>query len=68
MKREWLKERVPEIRCAACNGTGFLKVKQPVEPGRRIYPAPCKECAGKGRLTRNEIGGNRLAATKIRAN
>jgi len=44
------KEPVAEIRCPACSGTGFPEVKQPVEPGRKIYPAPCKECAGKGRV------------------
>jgi len=27
--------------------------KQPV-PGGRIYPAPCKMCGGKGRLTAAE--------------
>jgi len=48
MKRD--KEPVAEIRCPACSGTGFPEVKQPVEPGRKIYPAPCKECAGKGRV------------------
>jgi len=25
-------------------------VLQPVQPGRKIYPAPCKACAGKGRI------------------
>jgi hypothetical protein len=34
------KEKVAEIRCRACNGTGFPKVKQPVQPARKIYPAP----------------------------
>jgi len=48
MKRD--KEPVAEIRCPACSGTGFPEVKQPVELGRKIYPAPCKECAGKGRV------------------
>jgi len=33
-------------------GTGFPTVKQPVQPGRKIYPAPCKQCFGKGRLAR----------------
>jgi hypothetical protein len=23
---------------------------QPVRPGRKIYPAPCKNCGGKGRI------------------
>jgi DnaJ-class molecular chaperone len=48
MKRD--KEPLAEIKCAACNGTGYPKVKQPVQPGRKIYPTPCKECAGKGRI------------------
>ena len=48
MKRD--KEPVAEIKCPACEGTGFQRVKQPAQPGRRIYPATCKECLGKGRL------------------
>jgi DnaJ-class molecular chaperone len=39
-----------EMKCDACDGTGFPRVKQPAEAGKRIYPAPCKKCAGKGRL------------------
>ena len=41
-----------EIECPACEGTGFPTVVQPAEPGRKIYPAPCKKCLGKGRLAR----------------
>ena len=41
-----------EIRCDACDGTGFPSVMQPVQPGRKIYPASCKKCGGKGRLKR----------------
>jgi hypothetical protein len=40
-----------EIRCSACLGTGFPKVKQPAQPGRKIYPPPCRWCLGKGRLS-----------------
>jgi DnaJ-class molecular chaperone len=40
-----------ESKCPACNGTGYPVVIQPVQPGRKIYPAPCKKCGGKGRLT-----------------
>jgi len=47
MKRLKAEDKLPEVKC---HGTGFPKVKQPVQPGRRIYPAPCKECAGKGRV------------------
>jgi DnaJ-class molecular chaperone len=44
------EDRLPEVECSLCGGTGFPKVKQPGRPGRRIYPATCKECSGKGRL------------------
>jgi hypothetical protein len=30
-----------EVRCEVCNGTGFPPVKQPEEPGRKIYPPRC---------------------------
>jgi DnaJ-class molecular chaperone len=39
-----------EIKCPACGGTGFPTVTQPVQPDRKVYPAPCKECGGKGRI------------------
>ena len=39
-----------EVICSACDGTGFPKVAQPAQPGRRIYPPPCKRCLGKGRI------------------
>jgi hypothetical protein len=39
-----------EHKCPACNGTGFPTVMQPVQPIRKIYPAPCKKCGGKGRI------------------
>ena len=35
-----------EQECPACNGTGYPVVMQPVQPGRKIYPAPCKKCCG----------------------
>jgi DnaJ-class molecular chaperone len=44
------KKAQQEINCDACNGTGFPPVTEPVQPGRRVYPAPCKKCGGKGRL------------------
>jgi DnaJ-class molecular chaperone len=37
-----------EQKCPECEGKGFPEVKQPVKPGRRIYPAPCQRCGGKG--------------------
>ena len=39
-----------ERKCEACNGTGFSEVKQPAEPGRKIYPPRCVKCGGKGRI------------------
>ena len=39
-----------EIKCESCNGTGFPKVAQPAVSGKRIYPASCKKCGGKGRI------------------
>ena len=39
-----------ELKCSACDGTGFPKVAQPAQPGRKIYPPPCKQCLGKGRI------------------
>jgi len=40
-----------ELKCPACDGTGFPKVTKAVPAGRKIYPAPCKKCSGKGRIT-----------------
>ena len=50
MKRSKTEDTLIEGKCPSCAGTGFPKVEQPVEPIRKIFPAPCKECAGKGRL------------------
>ena len=47
MKGSKIKEHV----CPACNGTGYPVVKQPVQPGRKIYPLKCKSCDGKGKVT-----------------
>jgi hypothetical protein len=43
--------RTIEVRVSALEGqrVGALDVR-PVQPGRRIYPPPCKECDGKGRI------------------
>src|SRR6266576_3812052 len=43
-------EVLTEVICPACDGTGFQKVKQPTQPGRKIYPAKCTECLGKRSL------------------
>jgi hypothetical protein len=44
------REVLTEVICRACDGAGFEKVKPPTEPGRKIYPAKCKERLGKGRI------------------
>jgi hypothetical protein len=49
VRRGMKKPRPIEFECEACKGTGFPPVRQP-EPGRRIYPAPCRKCGGKGRI------------------
>jgi DnaJ-class molecular chaperone len=43
--------KIKEHMCAACNGTGFPVVKQPVLATHKIYPVKCEACAGKGRIT-----------------
>jgi hypothetical protein len=50
MKRPKPKEAGTEIDCPACEGTGFPPVAQPEQAGRKIYPAPCEQCLGKGRI------------------
>lgn len=40
-----------EMKCSACDGTGFPPVKKPAKPGVKVYPPPCSACAGKGRIT-----------------
>ena len=55
MKRPKSKEVGTEIECPECDGTGFPKVSQSVQPGRKIYPAPCKQCFGKGRIASTEF-------------
>jgi DnaJ-class molecular chaperone len=44
------REALTEVICPACNGTGFRKIRQPANPGRKVYPPRCPECLGKGRI------------------
>ncbi|MEA2911114.1 MAG: hypothetical protein QOJ15_3195 [Bradyrhizobium sp.] len=44
------KPKVAEGECPSCDGTGFARVEQPVQPGRKMYPPRCKQCSGKGRV------------------
>jgi hypothetical protein len=57
--------RRTEVRCQACAGTGFPIVNQPARLGRRIYPAPCQQCMGKGRVIRS--AGKRTMSTLLNA-
>lgn len=43
-----LSTKPTERKCPTCNGTGFPPVKQPAEPGRKIYLPRCERCGGKG--------------------
>jgi hypothetical protein len=46
-----MTQKIKEHTCDACNGTGFPVVKQPAQPGRKIYPLRCETCDGKGKIT-----------------
>jgi DnaJ-class molecular chaperone len=50
MKKLKSKAAPAEVKCSACDGTGFQALAQPAQPGRKIYPPPCKRCLGKGRI------------------
>jgi DnaJ-class molecular chaperone len=51
IKMTKLSPKIREHTCPVCNGTGFPVVRQPVQPGRKIYPVKCEACAGKGKIT-----------------
>jgi DnaJ-class molecular chaperone len=53
MKKPKLEAAI-EVKCDACDGKGYPPVREPV-PGRRIYPAPCRKCGGKGRLAKSSL-------------
>ena len=42
--------KIKEHKCEACMGTGYPAVKQPIQPGRKIYPVKCNACEGKGKI------------------
>jgi len=52
MKKPKPKGTLTEIECNACGGRGYPVTKE-VAPGRRIYPAPCKKCGGKGSVAKS---------------
>ena len=52
MKKTRTRKTDLEIECPACGGTGFPPVIKRTKPGRKIYPARCKQCHGKGRVAR----------------
>jgi DnaJ-class molecular chaperone len=47
-----LSAKLAEHKCPACKGTGFPVVKQPAQQSRKIYPAQCERCDGKGWITK----------------
>jgi DnaJ-class molecular chaperone len=49
-EKKTMTPKIKEHTCPVCNGTGFPKVKQPAQSGRRVYPVRCKTCAGKGKI------------------
>jgi DnaJ-class molecular chaperone len=49
--KDLMTPKIKEHTCGACNGTGFPVVKQPTQPGRKIYPVKCSACGGKGKIT-----------------
>jgi len=55
MRRHRAKTPRTEVHCPECEGTGFTRVTQPSEPGRKIYPASCKQCLGKGRISSEDM-------------
>jgi DnaJ-class molecular chaperone len=50
MKVDKSNEAIAETKCPACDGTGFVKVKQSATLGRRVYAPRCPTCDGKGRV------------------
>jgi DnaJ-class molecular chaperone len=67
------KAALPEVKCQACNGTGFPPAIQPARLGRRIYPPLCKVCGGKGRIMssaaeQNDTRRNQIAASSSKSN
>jgi hypothetical protein len=46
VKRLKSKDAPPELKCSACDGTGFQAVAQPAQRGRKIYLPPCNRCLG----------------------
>jgi DnaJ-class molecular chaperone len=60
-----MRPKIKEHVCPDCNGTGYPVVKQPVLPGRRIYPVKCKSCDGKGKVA--EAAWGRLVELGLKA-
>jgi hypothetical protein len=51
------KEAVAEIECPACKGTGYPKVQQPVQPGRKIFPPPARNVWARVELNHRVLEG-----------
>jgi hypothetical protein len=68
MKRLKPKDNVKEVKCPACDGTGFPKVKQPIEASRKIYPAPCKNVRARVELNRRARAWREVAQDELLLN
>jgi hypothetical protein len=42
----------PEQTCEACNGTGFAPDERSSDPMKRVFPARCAKCDGRGKPIR----------------
>ena len=56
-----------EVKCDACNGTGFQAINKAAQSGRRIYPATCPRCVGKGRVRNMNEEFRKQRARTVRA-
>jgi DnaJ-class molecular chaperone len=61
MKGVPVQERV----CPLCEGKGFPSVAQPSRPGRRLFPAACPKCGGKGKVPRGALALVEAAAKRV---
>jgi hypothetical protein len=61
------REPSTEVICPACEGTGFQKVKQPTQPGRKLYPPKMRGMSRQGpnKETRRDVSWTKLSACQM---